>query len=133
MGTRSLTKVIDEDGNVLVNMYRQYDGYPSGHGLELANFLYGTVIVNGLGMERPKKLANGAGCLAAQMVAHFKTEPGGIYLMPIDSNSCCQDYEYKVQVRADLSVAVTVLDCSDNATTYCGDVEKFHQFCEKEE
>ena len=38
MGTRSLTFVYDED-TPLINMYRQYDGYPSGHGAELADFL----------------------------------------------------------------------------------------------
>ena len=32
MGTRSLTFVYDEYGEKIINMYRQYDGYPSGHG-----------------------------------------------------------------------------------------------------
>ena len=42
MGTRSLTFVKEQNGrkvSTYVCMYRQYDGYPSGHGLELAEFL----------------------------------------------------------------------------------------------
>ena len=38
MGTRSLTFVY-EDKTPILNMYRQFDGYPSGHGQELADFL----------------------------------------------------------------------------------------------
>ena len=36
MGTRSLTFVYDENNTPVLNMYRQFDGYPSGHGAELA-------------------------------------------------------------------------------------------------
>lgn len=52
MGTRSLTFVYDEDGEKIVNMYRQMDGYPSGHGLELAEFLEPITMVNGIGMTK---------------------------------------------------------------------------------
>ena len=38
MGTRSLTFVYDGE-QPIINMYRQFDGYPSGHGQELAEFL----------------------------------------------------------------------------------------------
>ena len=65
MGTRSLTyveeswetSVADEDNNNKVYetkqnilcMYRQHDGYLDGHGLELAKYLQGFNIVNGIG------------------------------------------------------------------------------------
>jgi hypothetical protein len=66
-------------------MYRQYDGYPEGHGVDLAEFLDDFNVVNGLGANTyPKKTANGCGCLAAQLVQHFKDGPGGIYLQPGD-------------------------------------------------
>ena len=62
MGTRSLTFVYD--GNKpLINMYRQFDGYPSGHGTELAEFLNSfDEVVNGLPLGDNRKLANGMGC-----------------------------------------------------------------------
>lgn len=96
MGTRSITKVNDEQGYSLVTMYRQMDGYPAGHGQELADFLAGFTMVNGLSLNEERKVANGAGCLAAQIVAHFKEGPGGIYLYPAGTVNVWEDYIYEV-------------------------------------
>lgn len=99
MGTRSTTKVM-VDGELIVNMYRQYDGYLAGHGVELFNFLDGMKIVNGMSGNDGPKFANGGGCLAAQLVAHFKKEPGGIYLFGPDQE---EGYDYVIEVtEADL-------------------------------
>jgi hypothetical protein len=105
MGTRSLTYVFDtykQDNGTekhvpLVCLYRQYDGYLEGHGLELAEFLTPFHMVNGLGAETKDKVANGMGCLAAQMVAHFKDGAGQFYLhAPELEQDCGQEYEYHV-------------------------------------
>jgi hypothetical protein len=94
MGTRSLTYVYDGQA-ALVCMYRQFDGYLAGHGTELADFLSGFEIVNGYGSARPK-LANGMGCLAAQLIANFKVGTGGFYLVDMRETDHCQEYEYHV-------------------------------------
>lgn len=94
MGTRSLTFVYDGD-EPLINMYRQFDGYPTGHGAELAEFLDGIEIVNGYGEVKPK-IANGMGCLAGQMISNFKKTVGGFYIHPVTETDCWQDYEYHV-------------------------------------
>ena len=102
MGTRSLTYVFSTDGSgdskPQVCMYRQYDGYLAGHGLELAEFLAPFTVVNGLGMEQSEKVANGMGCLAAQMVSHFiGDKPGDFFLYPTElGQNCGQDYEFHV-------------------------------------
>ena len=98
MGTRSLTFVYDESGTAFVNMYRQYDGYMSGHGAELAEFLNSfDALVNGIPVGDTRKMANGMGCLAAQMVSHFKgNEAGQFYLYAVDEISCGQEYEYHI-------------------------------------
>jgi len=72
MGTRSLTFVYQKYGQVqkpVVNMYRQFDGYPRGHGAELAEFLNGGRLVNGLIETKTvdEAVYNGMGCLAASM------------------------------------------------------------------
>ena len=97
MGTRSLTVFVD-GGNELVVMYRQYDGYPSGHGVELAEFLAGMVLVNGYQAEDPRRIANGINCLAAQVIAHFKAQSpvGGFYLYPAGTRDCGEEFVYEV-------------------------------------
>ena len=104
MGTRSLTFVYDSYrmniGKLvhepIINFYRQYDGYPTGHGAELAEFLSGGHIVNGIPLGKDAKFFNGMGDLAAQLVAHFKQEAGGFYLYPVTTKDCGQDYEYRL-------------------------------------
>ena len=89
MGTRSLTRVIPRQEGLsfneghekielaFVNMYRHLDGYPEGHGLDLAEFLKDIKIVNGIPLNKELgNQANGSGCLAAQMVKYFKEDIG---------------------------------------------------------
>jgi hypothetical protein len=96
MGTRALTFVYDADNQPILNLYRQYDGYiENGHGSELAEFLAGKKLVNGFGKES-NDIANGMGCLAASLVAHFKDTVGGFYIHSVTSTDCGQDYEYHV-------------------------------------
>lgn len=142
MGTRSLTFVYEGEEPV-INMYRQYDGYPSGHGAELAGFLAPFTMVNGLSTRETRKVANGMGCLAAQLVASFKQEAGGIYLYPTTAVDCGQDYEYHIyQQVGELRVGITNRGCnffgltqSDiNEKIFDGTVEELIAFCtEKEE
>lgn len=94
MGTRCLTRVF-EDGKEILCMYRQFDGYPDGHGDELAKFLAPITVVNGIGGTN-KNIANGMGCLAAQLVASFKTEPGGFYIMAPGTKDVGEQYTYHV-------------------------------------
>ena len=131
MGTRSLTRVIDH-GNHLMNMYRQYDGYPTGYGQELYDFLKYITMVNGLS-SAPKKVANGGGCLAAQLVAHFKAGPGGIYLEPIEATDCGQEYEYRVIVTDNrLSIEVCDFNGATNSPLFKGSIPEFGQWLKKE-
>jgi hypothetical protein len=141
MGTRSLTKIFstynDEKKNKqvkeqLVNMYRQYDGYPSGHGVELVDFLNSGKVVNGLGAD-DRNVFNGAGCLAAQMIAHFKNGAGGFYLMPIKSKNCGQEFEYEVIV--DFDTHEVTLKCFEvwnkKKLIFEGKPSEFEQFVEE--
>lgn len=130
MGTRSLTYVY-ADYEPIVCMYRQFDGYPSGHGKELAEFLKPFVIVNGLRLEESgKKIANGAGCLAAQMVAYFKGAPGGFYLQSVTNRDYSWiDYIYRIYVDSE---ALTYKIDVDNEL-HQASIDEFIKFCEKED
>ena len=127
MGTRSLTFVYDGKEPML-NMYRQFDGYPSGHGSELAEFLNSfDAIVNGIPFGDKRRVANGMGCLAAQLVANFKTGVGGFYIYPVNEKNCGQEYEYHVYEGR-----VKVLN-GDQNTIFDGCWHQFKQFCGSEE
>ena len=97
MGTRSLTYVYEGETPIIC-MYRQFDGYLSGHGQELANFLNELTIGQGIsGKPELFTFANGMGCLAAQMIVNFKKTPGGFYIHPIELNqNALQEFEYHV-------------------------------------
>jgi hypothetical protein len=96
----SLTYVFDHHNNdVLTCIYRQYDGYISGHGLEIASYLSKFKIVNGLGADNPElKIANGMGCLSAQLIGHLKHgQAGNVYIyQPKLNMDCGQEYEYHI-------------------------------------
>lgn len=104
MGTRSLTIVrsgLEDKSPRIVTIYRQMDGYPEGMGKDLAEFLSKIKMVNGIGGS-DSNIANGVGCLAAQLVAHLKTEAGGIYLESGSDDDKPGDYseEYVYEVFA---------------------------------
>jgi hypothetical protein len=143
MGTRSLTFVYDGE-TPIINMYRQYDGYPTGHGAELGEFLSQFEMCNGIpvGKAVEKKLANGMGCLAAQLVCNFKAGAGGFYLYPTSSDDCGQDYEYHVyKDQNGLRVRVTDRGCNmfgltmsdKNDAIFDGSLAEFVEFCTEKE
>jgi len=140
MGTRSLTRVYesweDEKGkkyrNCILAMYRQFDGYPSGHGQELYEFLKDMKICNGIGIEQKKgKWANGMGCLAAQLVAHFKKDIGQFYLT-IENN--IQEWVYDIELENEqLKITVYNSEWENNkevikGPVFSGTIEQFGEF-----
>ena len=100
MATRSLVRFARREEGVSfsehpekieVQVYKHYDGYPQGHPVDLAKFLNGFKIVNGLGMDT-YQIANGLGCLAAQYIAAFKQDAGDIYVENPDTERVWIDY-----------------------------------------
>ena len=107
MATRSLVRFARrEDGvsfsehpeKIEVQVYKHYDGYPSGHPTDLANWLINKKIVNGISMD-PRDEANGLGCLAARYIAAFKMGAGDIHVENPDTRH--GDIEYITYVWGD--------------------------------
>lgn len=96
MGTRSVTKfyqVREGEREFLGSIYRQYDGYPDGHGLDLQKFLKGKKVTNGYSPEQVNGMwFNGIGCLAASVIKHLKDGIGGIYLDGQEGS--CKEFNY---------------------------------------
>lgn len=96
MGTRSLTVFKDADGEELVVLYRQMDGYPRGHGRDLYKLLKGSKLVNGFFVDDSlkKRTFNGMPCLSAAVIASLKTEIGNFYLYPAGTRNAGEEYIY---------------------------------------
>ena len=101
MGTRSLTVINSEwDNSEICVLYKQYDGYPEGHGTDLLNFLKDMQLVNGISSDDDnKRISNGMDCLAAQIVAHFKTGPGYFYINAAGSRDMCEEFIYTIYTK----------------------------------
>lgn len=97
MGTRSLTHVHDNNGEPLLTIYQQYDGYPSGVGKTIKEILQGSKVVNGFGRDANDKTHNGMGCLAATLVAKRKEGIGNVYIYPAGSHDCGEDFTYTIK------------------------------------
>jgi hypothetical protein len=112
MGTRSITVVKDKDGNKIVEMYSQYDGYPDDMGKDLQKFINSGEMVNGLGVATKGIEFNGIHCFAAQLVSHFKGDvAGGYYLYAPSEDSSDKKYywdkyfaEYYYEIDHNLNI-----------------------------
>lgn len=84
MGTSSLTYIYNTEGRIILIMYRQYDGYPSGHGNDLAIFLESYVSEKNMNK------------LADDLFSYFKkSEPTQIEMVhPYDI--WCHDFQYHI-------------------------------------
>ena len=82
MSTHCITRIHSSDKNspIILTMYRHYDGGFETHGVELTEFLRN---IKHMGMD----------CLAAQIVAKFKTEIGNIRIVCADHT---EEYVYDV-------------------------------------
>ena len=126
MSTRSLVRFAKrEEGvsfsehpeRVEVQVYKHYDGYPSGHPVDLAKLLNNFKILNGIPFGyNDSKIASGLGCLAAQYVAAFKMDAGDLYIENADTEH--GDIEYITYVwvgdSVDKDIWMSIFDVSWN-------------------
>ena len=123
MSTRSLVRFAKrEEGvsfskhpeRVEVQVYKHYDGYPSGHPVELAEFLEGFKIVNGVPFDGDhSRMANGLGCLAAQYIAAFKMAPGDLYIENPDTEHDWIEYITYVWGTEDKDIWMSIFSDED--------------------
>jgi hypothetical protein len=133
MGTRSLTRVFDGDKEIAC-IYRQFDGYRTGHGKALADFILSRPFVNGISGSR--EVFNGMGCFAAQLIGHLKgDQAGAIYLYAPGTSDVWEEYVYEVRGGLDENhepLPVTV-SCVGSESFPAGAPEAFKAWCEAEE
>jgi len=98
MGTRSITHIHEMDelcrDRVVCSFYRAYDGYPTGHGDDLAEWLKDKKLVNGVSSSFKKGIYhNRSGQMAVELMHHLKKETS-IEVIPTGTGS--EEFEYRV-------------------------------------
>ena len=143
MGTRSTYRIIeqytDDKSQKVMNqeiclVYRQFDGYPTGHPMETAEWLSKGKVVNGYSNTDTLQF-NGAGCLAAQLVAKYKEGVGGTYIQSLKSRgNSWEDYLYDIIIKEDNTIEYV---CYENGSKkkeiFRGSPSDFVKKYEKEE
>ena len=131
MATRGIVRFAKREEGVSFNehpeevytqIYHHYDSYPDHLGVGLAKFLSDIRVVNGLGSRKGEVLANGTGCLAAQVLTYLKLgrhyelektninrdkneiQPGNVYLDAPDEER--GDIEYCYYVWSDYNKGI---------------------------
>lgn len=131
MGTRSLTYFYskDTDENPFTCFYRQFDGYPSGHGADLAGILVSGTKVNGIPVGgKPARYFNGMGCLAAQVIDDLKDGAGNIYIEPAELNmNCGEEYRYHIFPNK------VIIQDYYRMNIFEGSWKEFYNFCASKE
>ena len=92
MVTRSVIQFYEKD-KFMCAIYQQFDGYLSGVGKELKDFIKSKEWVNGYQNDNQ---FNGFGCFIARYILQFKSGTGGLYIVSKDEVS---DYGYNYTVR----------------------------------
>jgi len=125
MGTRALIHIKEKgmDSQTICTIYRQFDGYYEGLGVDIYNILHKghSEILNGFGndSEVPNHF-NGMGCLAAYLVGELKNKRiGNVYIYPPNAKKCGEEYVYtlwehegEVWIRAHDVYAEKYFECA---------------------
>lgn len=106
MGTRSIThihemKSLCNKEEIVCSFYRQFDGYPSGHGKDLSNWLKSKRLVNGIGAGFKEGADhNRAGQMAIELMHSLKSETS-IECMTTGEKGVGEEYIYDIYYRDD--------------------------------
>lgn len=144
MGTSSVT-YIQENGKSILVFYRHFDGYISGHGVDLGNILKGRDVVNGIQLGKESFVFNNVGCLATNVLSMVKQKTdgignaGGLYVLHSDFDDYIgQEYEYIIDVtptnihnpfsKQIVEIRVLETHSNDSNLLFNGGVEEYLQF-----
>lgn len=114
MGTRSITNVYQMaslGGEIVCSFYRHFDGYPSGHGKDLSEWLKGKNLVNGIGSGFRKDIDfNRSGSMAIYLMSHICNELNtSVEVIPTGSSDYGEEYIYNIYF--DKSFKIETVDC----------------------
>ncbi len=99
MSVKSLTVITNDEGKDVCVLSRDIDGYLTGHGEYLRNFLRGYLITREAKSKDNRKAITKIGRLAALLVAEFKSGIGDFELLPAGTRDQGEEYLYTIYAR----------------------------------
>ena len=149
MATRGIVRFAERETGVSFNehpekvyaqIYHHYDSYPDHLGVGLAKFLSDIRVVNGLGIHKGNRLANGMGCLVAQVITHLKlgrhyglergneVSEGSVYVDEPGAKRSDLEYCYYVWATENKDIWISIFEgfgrAEDFKCTFVGKPEK---------
>jgi hypothetical protein len=147
MGTRSLTHIYDKPMGArvkpILTFYRQFDGYPSGHGAMISKTFKGRWLVNGYGDA--KKQVNGMRNVGPMLIgAYYVGEQdgdkpmscGNLYIEAPGAKDCGEEYVYHLYPSAGETVIRLRVDQGYHPkfkTIFDGPLDEFNPLMQQEE
>ena len=105
MSTRSITHIHEMKSmefakeRIVCSFYRHCDGYPTGHGDDLANWLKGKSLVNGISDGfNPNTMFNRAGTMAVKLMNHIQ-DISGCEVIPTGASNRGEEFTYDIYFR----------------------------------
>ena len=86
---------------IVCSFYRHCDGYPTGHGDDLAKWLNGKSLVNGIsnGFD-PHTMFNRAGTMSVKLMNHIQ-DISGCEVIPTGTSGRGEEFTYNLYFRDD--------------------------------
>ena len=156
MATRGIVRFAKREAGVSFNehpekihtqIYHHYDSFPDHLGVGIAKYLSDIRVVNGLGSRKGAVLANGTGCLAAQVLTHLKLgrhydlekdeiQSGNVYLDAPNEKRGDIEYCYYVWATENKDIWISIFEgfgrAEDFKCTFVGKPEKLIEKYDKE-
>ena len=156
MATRGIVRFAKREESVSFNehpeeiyaqIYHHYDSYPDHLGVGIAKYLSDIRVVNGLGSHKGAVLANGMGCLAAQVLTYLKLgrhydlekdeiQSGNVYLDAPNTTRGDIEYCYYIWATEGKSIWMSIFEGfgypEDFKCTFVGKPEKLIEKYDKE-
>ena len=156
MATRGIVRFAKREEGVSFNehpeevyaqIYHHYDSYPDHLGVGIAKYLSDIRVVNGLGSHKGAVLANGMGCLAAQVLTYLKLgrhydlekdeiQSGNVYLDAPNEKRGDIEYCYYIWATEDKGIWMSIFEGfgypKDFKCTFVGKPEKLIEKYDKE-
>ena len=126
------------DGNqMLLSIFKHWDGYPAGLGRTLQELFGKCEIINGIADQKAPAFANGIGCFAAQLVKALKNEIGDIHIRDVSIASQGEEFSYTLSEKDGTlhlhvgSGSMTMFGCpgdeeKDMITLYAGSLADYN-------